>query len=90
MTAICSVKTMRSVPATGMFRCFSWRTISSMKRPRLRTRIRISPAVIGRPCETSISPPAIQSATVWAMFWATWITGALGPGRSTGASQASG
>ena len=48
-TAICSVSIRRSAPATPMPRAFSAETMTGANGARLRTRIRMSPARIGRP-----------------------------------------
>ena len=60
-TAICSVSTSRSAPATLMSRCLRADIIAAANGARLRTRIRMSPAWIGRSSDWSLSP-AIEPA----------------------------
>ncbi len=48
ITAIWSVNLSRSAPATGMFFCLRARMTASKKGPRLRTKIKMSPAATGR------------------------------------------
>ena len=48
ITAIWSKSSSRSAPATGTLRCFKARITASKKALRVRTRIRMSPALTGR------------------------------------------
>ena len=75
-TAICSVKAMRSEPATAMPRVFSAATIGTANGWRLRTRMRMSPARIGRPSLASVCFLSSQSPMVAAMRSAKRLAGA--------------
>ena len=89
MTASCSVRTIRSAPATGMPRTFKQRIISSVKRLRVRTRIMMSPGRMARPADSRISPSLSQPSIRPAMRSASCAGGLKAGMRSRGASQGS-
>ena len=74
-TAICSVSTRRSAPATLMPRALRAEIMAGANGVRLRTNMRMSPARMGRFSDASISAESSQPRMVWAMRPASRTTG---------------
>ena len=90
MTAICSVNTILSTPATSTFSRFNARTRSSTNPVRRRTSTITSPGRIGRPLDSSNSFPSTMRWMRAAIRSARRVGGESPAMRSTGGFHGTG